>query len=123
MSLTEVVRNTVDNKRIGWGIFIDLQIAFDTVNHRFLLSMCPDLPNASKELTFYLFAVDTNIYYECKDLHNLNKIVKKELKLVKKWLDPSTNYIIFHSSPVNVPPCSDIKIGKKHVKRVNLLSS
>ena len=61
-----------------------------------------DLPNASKKLTFYLFADDTNIYYECKDLYNLNKIVNKELKLVKKWLDANklsldidkTNYII-----------------------------
>ena len=61
-----------------------------------------DLPNASKKLTFYLFADDTNIYYECKDLCNLNKIVNKELKLVKKWLDANklslnidkTNYII-----------------------------
>ena len=26
-----------------------------------------DLPNASKKLTFYLFADDTNIYYESKD--------------------------------------------------------
>ena len=46
-----------------------------------------DFPNASKKLTFYLFADDTNIYYECKDLYNFNKVVNKELKLVKKWLD------------------------------------
>ena len=88
-----------------------------------------DLPNASKKLTFYLFADDTNIYYECKDSYNLNKIVNKELKLVKKWLDANklslnidkTNYIIFHSSSVHAPPCSDIKIGKKHVKRVKFV--
>ena len=142
VSLTEAVRNTLDNKKLGCGIFIDLQKAFDTVNHRILLSklehygirgcalewfrsylsdrkqyvsidginsnLLPiscgvpqgsvlgpllfliyinDLPNASKKLTFYLFADDTNIYYECKDLYNLNKIVNKELKFVKKWFD------------------------------------
>ena len=38
VSLTEAVRNTLDNKRFGCGIFIDLQKAFDTVNHRILLS-------------------------------------------------------------------------------------
>ena len=38
VSLTEAVRNTLDNKRLGCGIFIDLQKAFDTVNHRILLS-------------------------------------------------------------------------------------
>ena len=88
-----------------------------------------DLPNASKKLTFYLFADDTNIYYESKDLFNLIKIVNKELRLVKKWLDANklslnidkTNYIIFHSSSVNVPSGSDIKIGKKHIKRVKFV--
>ena len=117
VSLTEAVRSTLDNKRLGCGIFIDLQKAFDTVNHRILLSKLEhygilgcalawfrsylsdrkqyvsvngsnsnllsitcgvpqgsvlgpllfliyinDLPNASKKLTFYLFADDTNIY-------------------------------------------------------------
>ena len=32
-SLTEAIRNTLGNKRFGCGIFIDLQKAFDTVNH------------------------------------------------------------------------------------------
>ncbi len=38
VSLTEAIRNTLDNKKLGCGIFIDLQKAFDTVNHRILLS-------------------------------------------------------------------------------------
>ena len=184
VSLTEAVRSTLDNKRLGCGIFIDLQKVFDTVNHRILHSKLEhygirgcalewfrsylsdrkqyvsvngsnsnllsitcgvpqgselgpllfliyinDLPNASKKLTFYLFADDTNIYYESKDLFNLIKIVNKELRLVKKWLDANklslnidkTNYIIFHSSSVNVPTGSDIKIGKKHIKRVKFV--
>ena len=184
VSLTEAVRSTLDNKRLGCGIFIDLQKAFDTVNHRILLSQLEhygirgcalewfrsylsdgkqyvsvngsnsnllsitcgvpqgsvlgpllfliyinDLPNVSKKLTFYLFADDTNIYYESKDLFNLIKIVNKELRLVKKWLDANklslnidkTNYIIFHSSSVNVPSGSDIKIGEKHIKRVKFV--
>ena len=184
VSLTEAVRNTLDNKRLGCGIFIDLQKAFDTVNHRILLSKLEhygvrgcalewfrsylsdrkqyvsvngsnsdvlsitcgvpqgsvlgpllfliyinDLPNASKKLTFYLFADDTNIYYECDDLPNLTKVVNKELRSVKRWLDANklslnidkTNYIIFHSSSVKVPSDSDIKIGKKHIKRVKFV--
>ena len=186
VSLTEAIRNTLDDKRLGCGIFIDLQKAFDTVNHRILLSkmehygirgcalewlksylrnrklyasvngsnsiLLPiacgvpqgsvlgqlifliyinDLPNASRKLTFYLVADDTNIYYECKDLSDLIKIVNKELRLVKKWLDANkllldidkTNHIIFHSSSINVSSGSDIKIRKNISKKQSLLRS
>ena len=59
----------------------------------------------------------------------MTKVVNKELRLVKKWLDANklslnvdkTNYIIFHSSSVNVSSGSDIKIGKKHIKRVKFV--
>ncbi len=37
ISLTESVKNTLDNKMFGCGIFLDLQKAFDTVNHQILL--------------------------------------------------------------------------------------
>ena len=184
VSLTEAIRNTLDNKRFGCGIFIYLQKAFDTVNHEILLSklehygvrgcalewfrsylsdrkqyvsvngsnsnLLPitcgvpqgsvlgpllfliyinDLPNASKKLNFYLFADDKNIYYESKDLSNVLKIVNKELRSIKRWLDANkvslnidkTNYVIFHSSSRNVPSDSTIKIGKKHIKRVKFV--
>ena len=38
MSLTEAVRNTIDNRGFSCGIFIDLQKNFDTVNHKIFLS-------------------------------------------------------------------------------------
>ena len=38
VSLTEAIRNTLDNKRFGCGIFVNLQKALDTVNHEVLLS-------------------------------------------------------------------------------------
>ena len=38
ISLTECIKNTLDNKNFGCGIFIDLQKAFDTVNHQILLN-------------------------------------------------------------------------------------
>ena len=64
-----------------------------------------DLPNDSKFLTFYLFADDTNIYYESSDLLNIQKVVNRELCKVCKWLEENrlsmnidkTNFVIFHS--------------------------
>ena len=134
VNLIEAVRNTLDNRRFGCGIFIDLQKAFDTVNHKILLlklehygirGCAPewfrsylserkqyvsvngsnsnlfsitcgvpqgsvlgpllfliyinDLPNVSKKLNFYLFADDTNIYCESKNVPDLIRIVNKEL--------------------------------------------
>ena len=41
-----------------------------------------DLPNVSKGLTFYLFADDTNIYFESSDLLTIQKVVNQELRKV-----------------------------------------
>ena len=46
-----------------------------------------DLPNVSKFLSFFLFEDDTNIYFKSHDLTRLQKIMNRELKKVKKWLD------------------------------------
>ena len=37
ISRSERIKSTIDSKRVGCGIFIDLQKAFDTVNHNILL--------------------------------------------------------------------------------------
>ena len=46
-----------------------------------------DLPRISKVPEFYLFAVDTSIYFESDNLLTLQKIVKRELRKVRKWLE------------------------------------
>ena len=38
ISITEAIRSTLDNKKYGCGIFVDLQKGFDSVNHNILLS-------------------------------------------------------------------------------------
>ena len=68
-----------------------------------------DLPNISKILHFYLFADDTNIFFEADNLETLEKIVNKELKWLSHWLNinrlslnlSKTNFVIFH--PYNKP--------------------
>ena len=62
-----------------------------------------DLPNISKKLDFFLFADDTNLYYESDDLVELEKTMNKELKQLTLWLNVNrlalnigkTNFIIF----------------------------
>ena len=74
---------------------------------------------------FYLFADDTNIYFESDNLNHLEKVVNKELKLVKKWLDANklalnvdkTNFIIFRSPKHSLERTISIKIGREHVNQ------
>ena len=65
-----------------------------------------DLPNISGKLSFFLFADDTNIYYESNNLVELEKTVNQELKLLSQWLNlnrlalnvSKTNFVIFRST-------------------------
>ena len=82
-----------------------------------------DLPNVSSKLKFFLFAHDTNIYFEADDMLKVEKVVNNELKKLYLWVNVNrlslnvskTNYIIFH--PYNKPLKTHItiKINKKAI--------
>ena len=179
VSLTEAIKNALDNRKFGCGIFLDLQKAFDTVNHNILLSKLEhygirgtalewfksylserkqyvsvnganssypnvtcgvpqgsvlgpllfliyinDLPRSSPKLAFYLFADDTNIFCEAENLDMLQKVVNKELKKVKMWLDVNklslnigkTNFFIFKSPKHSTHQTMNIKMGNQPIK-------
>ena len=64
-----------------------------------------DLPNVSEKLFIYLFADDTNLYYESEDLQVLESVLNRELKQLSQWLKVNrlalnitkSNFVIFHS--------------------------
>ena len=86
-----------------------------------------DLPNVSKHLSFYLFADDTNIYFEANNLLTLQKVMNRELRHVKKWLDANKlalnidkiNFVVFHSPAKNLTEPIILKFGRKKISRAN----
>ena len=75
----------------------------------------------------FLFADDTNIYYESNNLDMLQRTVKKELKKVKMWLDVNklslnidkTNFIIFKSPQHSITEAVSIKIGNLPIRKTS----
>ena len=65
-----------------------------------------DLPNISDKLRFFLFADDTNIYYDSENLIELEKTVNQELRKLSQWLNinrlalnvSKTNFVIFRAN-------------------------
>ena len=72
---------------------------------------------------------DTSIYYDSDNLINLQQVVNRELRKVRKWLDANrlslniskTNYVIFHSPSRRINEFIRIKLGSKTLTRVDYI--
>ena len=92
------------------------------LDHLFLIYI-NDLPNISEVLHFYLFADDTNIYYEAETLKKLETVINRELRKLDTWLIVNrlslniakTKFLVFH--PYNKPrkQMITLKIHKKAI--------
>ena len=75
-----------------------------------------DISNGSKKLDFFLFADDTNIYYESDNLIILEIVVNAELGKLHKWLCAlnvkKTNFLIFHPYNKPIKEVVTLKINK-----------
>ena len=85
-----------------------------------------DLPNISDKLRFFLFADDTNIYYDSDDLLELEKTVNQELRKLSQWLNINrlalnvgkTNFVIFRANKRIYHNITQYRIGKQLNKRI-----
>ena len=88
-----------------------------------------DLPNASKLLTFHLFADDTDIYCFCKKLNDLELKLNCELKAVAEWMKSNrlvlsilkTNFILFHSKTLKPQKSLRLKIHGVNIQQVSMV--
>ena len=98
------------------GSFLGPRLFLVFINH---------LPNISKHLTFYLFAEDTNIYYESSDFTNVQKVVNRELRKVREWLEANrlalnidkTSFVIFHFQKGKITDHIVLRIGRKKINQ------
>ena len=82
-----------------------------------------DLPDASKVLSFYLFADDTIIHFESSNLLHLQKTMDKHLRYVRKRLNDNKralkldkiNFVFFHSPPTHITEPVRSKFGRKQI--------
>ena len=84
---------------------------------------------------FFLFADDTNIYYESNDLKSMEKTINEELKNLTLWLNVNrlslniskTNFVIFHvyNKPlqykVTLKMNNKAIMQKKHIKYLGVI--
>ena len=88
-----------------------------------------DLPNISKVLHFFLFADDTNIYYEAEPPKTLEHVMNKELRELHKWLvvnrlSPNIdkiNFIEFHLYNKPLKHIISLKFHKKAILGKNYI--
>ena len=78
-------------------------------------------------LSFDLFTDDTDIYFKSSDIVHLQKVMKRKLRKVRKWLDANhlalnidkTDFVIFHSPQKIILDPVILKIGKKKICNEN----
>ena len=74
IQITESIRNSIDNNEFGWGIFIDLKKAFDTVNHSILLSKLNHYGVRSKAYDLFQSYLSNREQFVCINGHKSDSL-------------------------------------------------
>ena len=82
-----------------------------------------DLPSIFKAFSFHLFAVDTNIYFKCSDIVPLQKVMNRDLRKIRKWLDANHLVKILYYSLFTLLLLMESLSRAQHINRTLILLS
>ena len=86
------------------------------IGHIIVFIIINDLPNVSNELSFHLFADDTNIFFESSNVDTLQNTVNREMGKLVNWLNSNclalnvskTNFVLFSDKNKPLKPVTII---------------
>ena len=102
VNITENIRKALDGGNIGCGIFVDLQKAFNTVDHQILLTKL-------NHYGIHRFADDTNLLCVSNSIKKLNKLVNAGLKHLVHWLNANKISLNVKKSEMGIFKCKQKK--------------
>ena len=77
MSLTETIRDTLDNSNFACGIFVDFQKAFDTVDHNILLQKLDHYGVRGRANDWFKSYLSNRLQYvSVNGFHSKNEVMK-----------------------------------------------